>query len=142
MKRLNKKFALFFYVALGVFISYSTFTVTNAALPVAKTTEVSVSNNATATAVEQMDAKTFSAKAIMAKSPVKAKGGSKNQWIALALCTLFGYLGVHRFYLGYTWQGVVQLLTAGGCGVWALIDWIRIITGDLTPKDDDYDVTF
>jgi TM2 domain-containing membrane protein YozV len=66
-------------------------------------------------------------------------GGGKSQLIALLLVILVGGLGIHRFYLGYTWQGVVQLLTLGGCGVWALIDLIRIITGDLKPKDGDYD---
>ncbi|WP_461486534.1 TM2 domain-containing protein, partial [Pedobacter sp.] len=61
--------------------------------------------------------------------------------IALLLVILVGGLGIHRFYLGYTWQGVVQLLTLGGCGIWALIDLIRIITGDLQPKDGSYDQT-
>ena len=68
-------------------------------------------------------------------------GGGKSQVIALILCILLGGIGIHRFYLGYTWQGVVQLLTAGGCGVWAIIDLIRIITGDLQPKDGSYDKT-
>ena len=62
----------------------------------------------------------------------------KSQVTALILVALVGVLGIHRFYLGYTWQGVVQLLTAGGCGVWALIDLIRIITGDLKPKNGEY----
>jgi TM2 domain-containing membrane protein YozV len=61
--------------------------------------------------------------------------GSKSQLIALILVILIGSLGIHRFYLGYTWQGIVQLLTLGGCGIWALIDLIRIIMGTLKPKD-------
>ena len=65
----------------------------------------------------------------------------KSQVIALILVLLVGGLGIHRFYLGYTWQGVVQLLTLGGCGIWALIDLIRIITGDLKPKDGEYGTT-
>jgi len=72
----------------------------------------------------------------------KATSGSasgKSQMVALILCAFLGGLGVHRFYLGYTWQGIVQLLTAGGCGVWALIDLIRIIMGTLTPKDGEYE---
>ena len=70
-----------------------------------------------------------------------AAAGDKSQVIALILVLLVGGIGIHRFYLGYTWQGVVQLLTAGGCGVWALIDLIRIITGDLGPKDGSYSST-
>ena len=70
-------------------------------------------------------------------SPAAAAEG-KSQLIALILAALIGGLGIHRFYLGYTWQGIVQLLTLGGCGIWALIDLIRIITGDLQPKDGSY----
>ena len=69
----------------------------------------------------------------------KESGGSKSQLIALILCIFLGGLGIHRFYLGYTGIGIIQLLTAGGCGLWWLIDLIRIITGDLKPKGGDYD---
>lgn len=71
----------------------------------------------------------------------KLRDGGKSQLVALLLVILVGGLGIHRFYLGYTWQGVVQLLTLGGCGIWALIDLIRIITGDLEPKNGPYDKT-
>lgn len=64
-----------------------------------------------------------------------------SQIVALILCGLVGGLGIHRFYLGYTWQGIVQLLTLGGCGIWALIDFIRIATGDLQPNGSSYDTT-
>jgi len=69
------------------------------------------------------------------------KEGGKSQVVALILVILIGGLGIHRFYLGYTWQGVVQLLTLGGCGIWSLIDLIRIITGDLKPNGGSYDKT-
>lgn len=39
----------------------------------------------------------------------------------LAIC-LDSY-GVDRFMLGETGLGVAKLLTCGGCGIWALIDW-------------------
>ena len=74
------------------------------------------------------------------KSPDKKAEttGGKSQLIALILCIVGGALGIHRFYLGYYGIGVIQLLTAGGLGIWALIDLIRIITGDLKPKDGRY----
>jgi TM2 domain-containing membrane protein YozV len=76
-----------------------------------------------------------------AKEMTKKDGGGKSQLIALLLCFFLGGLGIHRFYLGYTTEGIIQLLTAGGCGIWALIDLIRIITGNLKPKDGAYEKT-
>lgn len=73
------------------------------------------------------------------KHESKSPKGGKSQVVALILCIFLGGLGIHRFYLGYTWQGVVQLLTGGGCGIWALIDLIRIITGDLQPNGGSYE---
>ncbi len=67
-----------------------------------------------------------------------APGGDKSWLVALLLCIFLGGLGIHRFYLGYTGIGVIQLLTGGGCGVWVLIDFIRIIIGDLKPNGGDY----
>lgn len=58
----------------------------------------------------------------------KATGG-KDWLAALLLCIFFGALGVHRFYTGHITTGIIQLLTLGGCGIWALIDLILIITG-------------
>ncbi|MGB0428288.1 MAG: TM2 domain-containing protein [Polaribacter sp.] len=65
-------------------------------------------------------------------------GSSKSHTTALLLCFFLGGIGIHRFYLGYTWQGVVQLLTFGGLGIWSLIDFIRIVLEDLQPKDGRY----
>lgn len=66
----------------------------------------------------------------------------KSQLIALLLVFLVGYIGIHRFYLGYTTIGIIQVLTLGGCGIWALIDLIRIVMGDLGPADGSaYDPT-
>jgi TM2 domain-containing membrane protein YozV len=76
------------------------------------------------------------------KSVLAYAGGGKSQMAAMFLCLFLGSFGVHRFYLGYTWQGIVQIITLGGLGVWALIDLIRILTGSLQPKDGSYDKPF
>lgn len=80
-------------------------------------------------------------KKISSKATSAPYAGGKSQVIALILVLCVGGLGIHRFYLGYTWQGIVQLLTLGGCGIWSLIDLIRIIVGTLKPKDGEYETT-
>ena len=45
---------------------------------------------------------------------------------AFMMCFFVGFLGIHRFYVGKTGSGIAQILTFGGLGIWALIDWIRI----------------
>ena len=61
--------------------------------------------------------------------------GYKNKLTAILLSIFTGALGIDRFYLGYTGLGVVKLLTAGGLGIWALIDLIMICAGSLRPAD-------
>ncbi len=70
----------------------------------------------------------------------QAHGKAKNQTVALILAVigLFGIAGLHRFYLGYTGIGIIQLLTGGLFGIWTIIDIIRILSGDLQPKDGYY----
>lgn len=59
----------------------------------------------------------------------------KNKLTAILLSIFTGGLGIDRFYLGYTGSGIVKLLTAGGLGIWSLIDLIMICTGSLRPAD-------
>lgn len=58
--------------------------------------------------------------------------GNKEWLVVLLLCFFLGGLGVHRFYVGKTGTGIAQLLTCGGCGIWALIDFIMILVGSFT----------
>ena len=53
---------------------------------------------------------------------------------------LFGGLGVDRFMRGQIGLGILKLITAGACGVWALIDFIISLTkayGQAFSADED-----
>ncbi|MGP3967358.1 protein kinase domain-containing protein [Streptomyces sp. 6N223] len=58
---------------------------------------------------------------------------SNKSKVAAGLLQLFlGGLGIGRFYTGHVGMGIAQLLTCGGCGVWALIDGIVLLASDST----------
>ena len=60
-------------------------------------------------------------------------GGPPKQFMITLLLALFaGGFGAHRFYTGHILFGVLQFFTLGGCGIWALIDIIMIVTGKYT----------
>ena len=48
------------------------------------------------------------------------------------LCLLLGFFGAHRFYVGKIGTGLLQLITLGGLGIWALIDLVMILCGVFT----------
>jgi TM2 domain-containing membrane protein YozV len=77
----------------------------------------------------------------------------KSKIVAALLCFFLGALGVHRFYLGKTGTGILQvalfvlgsILALVGIGMfiyfilgtWILIDFILILTGTLKEKQQN-----
>lgn len=61
---------------------------------------------------------------------------SDKDWLTALLLSLFlGTLGIHRFYVGKIWTGILQIITLGGCGIWTLVDIIMIVTKKFKDKD-------
>lgn len=125
-------------ILFSIVLVVATLTTVYAAFPVEKATteqvsaaEYSQSSAASAQSEQVSDEQSTPT------SPTSAPAG-KSQLVALLLCLFVGGIGIHRFYLGYTTEGIIQILTLGGCGIWSLIDLIRIITGDLKPKGGEY----
>jgi len=55
----------------------------------------------------------------------------------LILCLMLGVFGAHRFYTGKVGTALLQLVTLGGLGIWALVDAVLLVTGSFTDGDGD-----
>jgi TM2 domain-containing membrane protein YozV len=64
----------------------------------------------------------------------QAGTSEKSRLVALLLCMFLGYLGIHRFYVGKIGTGILMIITAGGLGIWVLIDLIMIVVGSFRDK--------
>jgi hypothetical protein len=63
--------------------------------------------------------------------------GPKTKKTTGILCFFLGLLGVHRFYTGHTGIAFVQLFTIGCLGIWTLIDFICIVTGNFKDSEGE-----
>ena len=59
----------------------------------------------------------------------------KKRSVALVLCLLFGWIGLHRFYVEKHVTGLIMMLSLGGFGLWYFIDLIWIIAGTFEDKE-------
>ena len=64
-----------------------------------------------------------------------APKASRSYVVTLLLAFLLGGFGIHRFYTGYILIGIIQLLTCGGFGWWALIDLIALALNKYVDAD-------
>ena len=66
---------------------------------------------------------------------MKEEISEKSRLTVTLLSFFLGGLGIHRFYLGKTGTGILMILTFGGLGVWALIDFIVAVSGTMKDKE-------
>jgi TM2 domain-containing membrane protein YozV len=59
----------------------------------------------------------------------------KSRLVALILCLFFGWLGIHRFYVGKIGTGILMIvLCFGFFGLWVFVDFIMIAIGAFRDK--------
>ena len=56
--------------------------------------------------------------------------------VILCACGFFGFAGIHRFYTGKVWTGLLMLLTMGLGGIWTFIDFIFLLFGNFRDKEE------
>ena len=58
---------------------------------------------------------------------------SDKSWVVTLILAIF--LPVHRFYVGKIGTGILYWLTAGGLGIWYIIDIVMILLDKFTDKE-------
>jgi hypothetical protein len=127
MKQINKLFAAILVALLLVSgSSYASFPVKNETKK-EQTSKLTTKSelNVTATDLSQIAKSTN----VSSATPADAKQIDE-MWILVLLWFFLGGIAAHRWYkkkpIGWN---ILFILTAGGCGIWAIIDLINILTG-------------
>lgn len=63
--------------------------------------------------------------------PVRSQ---KSKSVALVLCVLLGYMGIHRFYVGKIGTGILWLLTLGCFGIGWIVDIVMLCCNKFADK--------
>ena len=66
------------------------------------------------------------------------KRSRKPKATAFLLCLLFGWLGIHRYYLGRYKSGILYTLTFGFFFIGVLVDLYLIATNEMTDSKGRY----
>jgi TM2 domain-containing membrane protein YozV len=70
-----------------------------------------------------------------AGAPTSVQESPTKEYVPAVLLSYFlGMFGVDRFYVGHVGLGVAKLLTLGGLGLWALVDFFLVLFGKVRDK--------
>lgn len=133
MKKItNAILALCAVVMLTAGSTYASFPVKSdskkeAAKEQVSTVDAPTVSESTAKASEEAATKLESANSTDAKKALA--GMDQEKMIVLLLWFFLGALAAHRWYVGKPvgWN-ILFILTGGGCGIWALVDLVNILT--------------
>lgn len=124
MKKIILSLAIAIFLISG--ISYASFPVKKEEVKTESVSNESTSELTTSSdkVIKQLSKKEM--KKALTPSPQKV---DEDFIITLALFILLGAFAAHRWYKGKpaVWN-ILFILTGGGCGIWALIDLIHILT--------------
>lgn len=74
---------------------------------------------------------TNNSEVIVSSAEAAAPLAADIDWTLFIICWFAGALGIHRFIIGDVTNGILMLLTLGGCGIWVIIDLIKIAQGKM-----------
>jgi hypothetical protein len=64
------------------------------------------------------------------------KVSKRSRGVALGLCIVGGFFGLHRFYVDKPKSAIAMILTVGGLGVWWLYDLVLLAAGEFRDSHD------
>ena len=62
--------------------------------------------------------------------PREPEVSKRSRGVALGLCLVGGWCGLHRFYMGKTKTAIAMIPTFGGFGIWWFYDLVLICAGE------------
>lgn len=75
------------------------------------------------------------AQPILAAKPIVQVRNKQRHFLAVFFISfMWGAYGVDRFYLGKIGTGILKLITFGGFGIWAIVDFALIMSGAMRDK--------
>ncbi len=88
---------------------------------------------------EQVDLMSMNSMMSTAGSTTMLSVQEKDPVVAFVLAWFLGPLGIHRAYLGTSTGTIIgYILTGGGCGIVALVDWIVLLIGLINDDISQY----